>query len=289
MNKFRYHISRNIARLLPDKLYLSIKFRIRMGYWMDWDNPKTFNEKLQWLKVYNRHPEYTKMVDKVTVKKYVADIIGEQYIIPTLGVWKTVEEVDFKSLPDRFVIKCNHNSGKGMYICKDKSAMDEEDIRCGLRRGLQENYVIQNREYPYKNVPRRIIAEQYMEDESGYELKDYKFFCFDGEPRMIQLDFDRFTQHKKNLYSLEWELLPFSFNYPSHPECIFPKPDGLEKMIALARILSKGIPFVRVDFYNINGKIYFGEMTFFPATGLGKFRPEEWDLKLGSMINLPKR
>lgn len=286
MGFMRKKISRVVARFLPDTLYLSLKFRSHMGYWMNWDNPQTFCEKLQWLKVYDRHPEYTKMVDKVASKEYVAGIIGEEYIIPTLSIYNTAEEINFDKLPNQFVLKCTHDSGC-IVVCRDKSKLDIEAARKKLSKGLKRTYIIQNREYPYENVPRRIIAEQYMEDESGYELKDYKFFCFDGEPRMIQLDFDRFTQHKKNLYTLEWELLPFSFNYPSHPECIFPKPDGLEKMIALARILSKGIPFVRVDLYNINGRIYFGELTFFPASGVGRFTPHEWDYKLGELIHLP--
>jgi hypothetical protein len=288
MRTLRYYISRNIAKLLPDKLYLSIKYRTHFGYWMDWQNPKTFCEKLQWLKIYDKHPEYTQMVDKVAAKDYVAGIIGDEYIIPTLGVYNSADEIDFEKLPNQFVLKCTHDSG-GVIVCKDKSKLNTTAVKKKLANGLKRTYVIQTREYPYKDVPRRIIAEQYMEDESGHELKDYKFFCFHGEPRIIQLDFDRFTQHKKNLYTLEWELLPFSFNYPSHPECVFPKPDGLEKMIALARILSKGIPFVRVDLYNINGKIYFGELTFFPASGVGRFTPHEWDYKLGELIHLPEK
>lgn len=288
MRTLRYYISRNIAKLLPDKLYLSIKYRTHFGYWMDWQNPKNFCEKLQWLKIYDKHPEYTQMVDKVAAKDYVAGIIGDEYIIPTLGVYNSADEIDFEKLPNQFVLKCTHDSG-GVIVCKDKSKLNTTAVKKKLANGLKRTYVIQTREYPYKDVPRRIIAEQYMEDESGHELKDYKFFCFHGEPRIIQLDFDRFTQHKKNLYTLEWELLPFSFNYPSHPECVFPKPDGLEKMIALARILSKGIPFVRVDLYNINGKIYFGELTFFPASGVGRFTPHEWDYKLGELIHLPEK
>ena len=288
MSTIRYHISRTIARLLPDKIYLGIKFRSRFGYWMDWNNPKTFSEKLQWLKVYDRHPEYTKMVDKLAAKEYVASVVGEEFIIPTLAVYDSADEIDFENLPDQFVLKCTHDSG-GLVVCKDNSKFDRDAARRKLRKCLKRSYVIQNREYPYKNVTRRIIAEKYIEDESGYELKDYKFFCFSGAPRLIQLDFDRFSDHKKNLFSLDWELLPFSFNYPRHPECIFPKPIGLEKMIELAKVLSKNIPFVRIDLYNNNGKIYFGEITFFPASGLGKFQPVEWDDKLGEWIKLPDK
>lgn len=256
-----------------------------MGYWMDWENPRTFSEKLQWLKIYDRHPEYTKMVDKVAAKDYVAGIVGKDYIIPTLAVYNSADEIDFDALPNQFVLKCTHDSG-GLVVCHDKTKLNCEAAREKMRKGLKRTYTVQNREYPYKDVPRRIIAEQYMEDESG-ELKDYKFFCFGGEPLFIQLDFDRFVGHKKNLYSLNWELLPFSFNYPRHPECVFSRPKGLNRMIEIANVLSKGFPFIRVDMYNIKGKIFVGELTFFPASGMGKFKPEEWDLKLGNKIKLP--
>ena len=171
MGFMRKKISRVVARFLPDTLYLSLKFRSHMGYWMNWDNPQTFCEKLQWLKVYDRHPEYTKMVDKVASKEYVAGIIGEEYIIPTLSIYNTAEEINFDKLPNQFVLKCTHDSGC-IVVCRDKSKLDIEAARKKLSKGLKRTYIIQNREYPYENVPRRIIAEQYMEDESGYELKD---------------------------------------------------------------------------------------------------------------------
>lgn len=275
------------APLIPDKPFLAMKFYFKTGKKLNLTPPIRFNEKLQWLKLYDKHPEYTQLVDKIEAKKHVASLIGEEYIIPTLAIYDVVDEIDFEKLPNQFVIKCSHDSGS-IVVCKDKNKLDEAEVKRKLAKGLKKNFVSRTREYPYKYVKPRLIAEEYMEDESGYELKDYKFFCFGGEPRLIQLDFDRFSGHKKNLYTIQWELLPFSFNYSCHPECIFPKPNGLEKMVDIARKLSKGIPFIRVDLYNIKGKIYFGEITFFPASGMGKFQPEEWDYKLGEWLVLPK-
>lgn len=194
------------CNLLSDKLFLSLKFRLKMGGGINWKSPHTFNEKLQWLKLYNRRPEYTIMADKIEAKKWVAERIGEKYIIPTLGVWTKAEEVDFDTLPDKFVIKCNHNSGTGMYICKDKQQMDVQKVRNGLRTGLQEDYFHHNGEWPYKNIKPRIIAEQYIEDKKSHELYDYKFFCFNGKVKLFKIDFDRFTEHHANYWekSFRW-------------------------------------------------------------------------------------
>ena len=285
----RYHISRNIARLLPDKLYLSIKFRTHMGYWMDWEDPQTFNEKIQWLKVYDRHPEYTKMVDKVSAKEYVAGIIGNEYIIPTLAVYNSAAEIDFDNLPNQFVLKCTHDSG-GIVVCRDKSKLNLKATREILRKGLKRTYIIQNREYPYKDVPRRIIAEQYIEDEGG-ELRDYKFFCFDGEPKYLFVATDRGrtdTETKFDFFDMDWNHLPFTNGHPNNP--VTPeKPENFELMKQIAAKLSAGIPHVRVDLYNIRGKVYFGELTFFHWGGTVPFEPNEWDYKFGDNIHLPKR
>lgn len=279
-----------LARIAPlikdDEKFIKMKWKLCMNYPLNLDNPKTFNEKLQWIKLYDRKPIYTAMVDKYEAKKYVANIIGEEHIIPTIAVYDKVEDIDFDKLPNQFVLKWTHDSG-GLVICKDKSKLNVDEARKKLKKGERSHYFWRTREWPYKNVRPRIIAEQYMEDESGYELKDYKIFCFDGEPLVIQLDFDRFKEHKKNLYSPEWELLPFSFNYPSHPEIKFERPQKLDEMLKLARKLSKSIPFLRVDLYWTGERIYFGELTFFPAGGMGKFKPEEWDYKMGERIKLP--
>lgn len=288
MMDLRYHISRAFARFLPDKLYLSIKFRSHMGYWMDWNNPQTFNEKIQWLKVYDRHPEYTKLVDKAAVKNYVASIIGEQYIIPTLAVYDSADSIDFDNLPNQFVLKCTHDSG-GIVICRDKASLNKSAARTKLRKGLKRNYVIQNREYPYKNVLRRIIAEKYINDGDGNDIMDYKFFCFNGVPRFVELDFDRFTNHRRNVYDTKWNLLDLQILYPKGNDRAIPKPQNFDVMIEIAAKISIGIPHVRVDLYNVNGKIYFGEMTFFHGSGMESFTPQEWDLIFGKMIKLPKK
>lgn len=276
------------ARLWPDELFLKLKFRLVMGQKLDLDNPKTFNEKLQWLKLYNRKPEYTTMVDKYAVKGYVADIIGQEHIIPTLGVWNSVDEIDWDVLPNQFVLKTTHGGGGGgVIICKDKATFDKDKAKQQLHNSLNSDIYINFREWPYKDVPRRIIAEKYMLDESGYELKDYKFFCFNGSVECFKVDFDRFTSHKANYYDRNATLLPFWETVcPADHSKILDKPKLFNKMIEYAEILSKNIPFVRIDFYNINGKIYFGEITFFPAAGMGKFEPEEWDIILGKWLNI---
>lgn len=252
------------------------------------DNPRTFNEKLQWLKLHNQRPEYTRMVDKYEAKECVKEILGEEYIIPTLGVWERFEDIDFNNLPNQFVLKCTHDSG-GLVICKDKSKLDISKVRRKINRSLKKNFFYEHREYPYKDVKPRIIAEKYMIDDSSTDLKDYKFFCFNGKVQCLKVDFDRFTKHGANYYDKEWNLLPFyEICCPSNPLKIIGKPKYLNKMVEVAEKISKGIPFVRVDLYDVNNKIYFGEITFFPNAGNGKFEPEEWDYKLGEWLQLPK-
>lgn len=289
--ELRYRISRTIAFCLPDKLYLSIKFRTKMGYWMDWENPQTFCEKIQWLKVYNYHTEYTEMVDKWAAKKYVAQRIGQEYIIPTLGVYNSSEEIDFSKLPSQFVLKCTHDSG-GIVVCNNKTYLNYENVKNKLAKGLKRTYVVQNREYPYKKVPRKIIAEQFIQTDSGSDLIDYKFFCFNGKAEYCQVIANRSTDETIDFYDREWihqefiGLLPTAHHAPIAQD----KPINYDKMLEIADKLASEIssPFVRIDLYNIKGKIYFGEITFFPATGMGVFRPTEWDKKLGDMIKLPK-
>lgn len=276
------------ARLFPDELYLKMLFPLRTGYKLNLKNPQTFNEKLQWLKLNNRKPEMVKMVDKVDAKKYVANIIGDEYVIPTLGVYTSVDEIDFESLPNQFVLKCTHDSG-GIVICNDKSKLDIEAAKDKLRRGLKVNYYYQNREWPYKQVKPRIIAEQYMVDESGFELKDYKFFCFDGEVKLLFIASDRGSkteETKFDFFDIGFNHLPFLNGHPNSIKKIN-KPENFDKMIELAGKLSVGHPHIRVDFYNVNGKIYFGELTFYHWSGMTPFKPIEWDYKLGKLINLP--
>ncbi len=273
---------------LPDKWAVSIKYRNHFYKKLDLKNPQTFNEKLQWLKLYDRRPEYTRMVDKYLAKEYVAGIIGEEYIIPTLGVWKTFDEIDFDTLPNQFVLKCNHGSGD-VVICKDKSAFDKESARKKLTAALEQDYYLVSREWPYKDVPRRIIAEQYLEDTDLQDTRDYKFFCFHGRVNCFKVDFDRFSAHHANWYDRSCNLLPYGEVVcpPCHTKQL-ELPDSLPHMIDLAEKLSQKIPFLRVDFYCVNHRIYVGELTFYPASGLLPFTDMEWDRIMGSWLTLPK-
>lgn len=278
-----------IAPVVPDKLFLAVKFRLTMGYWMDFDNPKTYNEKLQWLKLYDRQPDYSQMVDKAGAKEYVAQRIGKQYIIPTIGIWDRPEDIPWNELPDQFVAKVTHDSG-GIVICKDKKQLDIAAAITKLSNALKQDYYAVSREWPYKDVQRRIIVEQYMVDESGYELKDYKFFCFNGEPKMLFIATDRENPEedtKFDFFDMDFNLLPFT-NGHEHAKVCPDKPKGFDTMVELARKLSAGIPHVRVDFYDINGQVYFGELTFYHWSGFVPFNPTEWDLKIGNWINLAK-
>lgn len=279
---------RGLLNLLSDKQYLKLMFQVRLGKKLDLKNPKSFSEKLQWLKLHDRKPEYTTLVDKHEVKSYISEKLGPEYVIPTLGVWDRFEDIDFDSLPDQFVLKCTHDSG-GLVICRDKSSFDKEAAKEKISKCLKHNYYWHGREWPYKNVKPRIIAEQYIEDVSG-ELKDYKLMCFNGEVRCSFICSDRFSEKGLHVtfFDRDWNVMPFERQYPSVKKG-FPRPHNYEKMVCLAEKLSKDIPFVRVDFYEVNGSIYFGEITFFPGSGLESFDPEEWDYTLGSWITLPSK
>ena len=275
-------------RLLPDKLYLSILYKTKFGKKLSWQNPKTFNEKLQWLKIFDRRPEYTTYVDKYKVREYIAKTIGEEYLIPLLGVWDNPEEIDFNKLPNQFVLKCNHDSGK-VCICKDKSKFDIKSTKEKLYNSLKRDYYMRSREWPYKNVPRKIIAEKYMEDElEPLSLRDYKFMCFEGKVKCSFVCSDRNTKEGLHVtfFDTNWKVLPFERHYPARKEGL-PKPKCYDEMVNLAEKLTKGIPFVRVDFYEINGKVYFGELTFYPGSGFEEFTPRSADEWLGSFIKLP--
>lgn len=276
---------------MSDEEYLRLKYRLIMGKELSLTNPQSFNEKIQWLKLYNRRPEYTTMVDKYAVKEYVARIIGEEYIIPTIGVWDNPNDIDFSVLPSRFVLKCNHNSGLGMFICQDKEGIDEKRIRHDLKKGLKEDFYLRGREWPYKHVKRRIIAEQFLEDEDSPFLKDYKFFCFNGKVEFLYISegWDNHETARISYVTLDWKQAEFYRDDYKPFDSLPAKPYNYEKMIQLAEKLSKGIPFVRVDFYEVNRRVLFGELTFFTGSGFTKFVPEEWDLKLGSLISLPEK
>lgn len=279
---------RKMLNWLPDKVFLEAAFRARFGRKLNLNNPETFNEKLQWLKLYNRKPEYTKMVDKYLVRDYVKEKIGEEYLIPLLGVWDDPEKIDFNELPMQFVLKCNHNSGLGMCICKDKNSLDINKVKEELKKGINQNYYLTSREWPYKDVPRRIIAEKYMVDESGYELKDYKFYCFDGKVKLVMINSDRMSSEKTkaNYFDENYQLLDFVWGY-ENAEIPPQKPEKFEEMKYLAEKLSEGITHVRIDFYQTPSGIYFGEITFFDGSGFDAIEPIEWDYKIGSWLKLP--
>jgi hypothetical protein len=279
------------AWALPDKLFLQLRYRLEIGSKLNLANPQRFSEKLQWLKLYNRNAEQTKMVDKAAVKHYVTDKIGAEHVIPTLGIWEHFDDIDFDALPERFVLKTTHGGGgSGVVICKNKSTFDKSRARRLLEHSLKSGGYHLYREWPYCNVPRRIIAEQYVVDEAAGELKDYKFFCFNGEPRLLKVDFGRFTEHHANYYDLDWLLLNIGetdlLPVPEHVEVC---PKNFDEMVRLARILSENLPFARIDLYNVDGQIYFGEITFFPASGLLPFVPDSADFYLGSLLTLPAK
>ena len=289
-SKLSLAILTRFASIIPDKQYLKWLFRIYMGYKLDLKNPKTFSEKLQWLKLYNRKPDYAQMVDKYEAKKYVASIIGEEYIIPTLGVWEKFDNIDFDKLPDQFVLKTTHGGGNtGVVICKDKSTLDKDAAKRKLNRSLKSDIYKSLKEWPYKNVAKRIIAEQLIESSERQDLADYKFFCFNGEPKFCQVIAGRESGITTiDWYDKNWIHQDFHEpkNYPFSKEG-HTKPSCFEEMLHLASKLSVGQPFLRVDFYEIDNQIKFGELTFFPTSGMGGFEPMEWDHKFGELIELP--
>lgn len=279
-------VLRQVSPLIKnDELYIKLEYFFGMKKFLNLENPQTFNEKLQWLKLYAKKKEYTNLVDKYEAKNHVAKILGKDHIIPTLGVWDRFEDIDFEKLPNQFVLKCTHDSG-GLVICKDKTQLNIKKARKKINKSLKKNFYLEHREYPYKDVRPRIIAETYMVDESGIELKDYKFFCFDGEPRMLFVATDRPYDTRFDFFDTEFNHLPFKQGHPLATKKIV-KPKGFDEMLRFAALLSKDMPHVRIDLYDINGKIYFGEYTFFHFSGNVPFEPEEWDYKVGQWLNLP--
>ena len=281
---------RHLLDWLPDKPYLQLSYHAIMGKKLNLDNPQTFNEKLQWLKLYDRKPEYTMMVDKYKVREYIKEKLGEEYLIPLLGVWDDPDEIDFDALPDQFVLKCNHNSGLGMCICKDKSRLDIPKVRAELRKGLAQDYYLTGREWPYKDVSRKIICEKFMEDTLDGELRDYKFYCFAGKAEAVMINSDRNADEatKADYFDRDYNWLDFTWGY-SHAPVPPRKPEKFDEMIRIAELLSNGLPHARIDLYSCNGQIYFGEITFFDGSGFDAITPVEWDYKLGSMITLPDK
>ena len=285
-------IVKNYFGFLPDKIYLSLRYRCQMGRWINWKNPQTFTEKLQWLKVYNHRLEYTTMVDKVAVKKYVADLIGEEYIIPTLGVWDNPEDIDWDTLPNQFVLKTTHSGGSnGVIICRDKRTFDTGEAVSKLNESLKSDIYSTFREWPYKDVPRRVIAEQLIceqHNQGQQDLTDYKFFCFNGEPEYCQVIRNRSQTMTIDFYDMEWKHQEFIGLHPVMTNGLHPVtcPIHINDLRTICMKLAKDIPFVRIDFYVLDNREYFGELTFYPASGFGVFTPYDWDIKLGELLLL---
>lgn len=278
-----------IQRILPAKVYLSLRYRLLFGRWINWKNPKTFTEKLQWLKVYHYGIKESCLVDKILVKDYVAARLGEGYVLPTLGIWNKAEDISFESLPKEYVLKCNHDSGS-IFFSKGDEPINHQKAREKLTKTLKTNYYWTGCETPYRFVKPQIFAEPLMKSSASGGLRDYKFFCFNGEPKMFKIDFNRFIDHHANYYDVEGNLLPFG---EIAPPPSFEKriiiPSNLSMMVDIARKLSQGLPFARIDLYNVDERIVFGEITLFPTSGFGRFTDDEWDLRLGSWLTLPSK
>lgn len=271
---------------IEDKKFLEEQFRFKMKYRLNLEHPKTFNEKLQWLKLYDRKDIYTKMVDKYEVKKYVASIIGEEYIIPTLGVYNKFEDINFSQLPNQFVIKCTHDSG-GIVICKNKETFNFKQAKKKLEKNLKQNFYYKAREWPYKNVKPRIIVEKYIEDVNNKDLRDYKLMCFNGKVKCSFVCLERNSKSglKIDFYDENWNKMNFSRHYKNSNQET-KKPNNYEKMVEFSERLSKDTKFLRVDFYEIKDQLYFGELTFYPGAGYEEFTPFEYDEILGNWIDL---
>lgn len=281
--------ARGLLNWMPDQAYLSALWLAYFHKKIDWKNPKSFNEKIQWLKVYDRNPLYPTLVDKFAMREYIKNTVGEAYLIPLVGgPWNNFDEIDFSLLPERFVLKSTHDSG-GVVICRGKDRFDQKAAREKIEKSLKRNYYWGGREWSYRDIRPRIIAEAYMENTSGDELADYKFMMFGGEFRSVFVCSNRFADGELNVtfFDPDWNRMPFERHYHADPHEL-PKPTCYDVMIRVAERLSEGLPFVRVDLYEINGRVYCGELTLYPGSGLETFQPEEWDAKIGEWIDLKK-
>ena len=282
-------------RWMSDEAYIKMVYRIHFGVYPDLEHPKTYNEKLNWLKLHDRQPKYTDIVDKYTVKQYISRIIGTEYVVPTLGVWDRFEDIDFDALPNQFVLKCTHDSG-GLVICRDKSKLNKAKARRKINSSLKRNYYWTGREWPYKDVKPRIIAEPYLEEHNcmypnhvdANILTDYKFFCFNGIPKVMYIAKDIGIGPESDYFDMDFVHLPIIMDGDSFAPVPPVKPKHFEKMKEIAAVLSRNIPHIRVDFYCVDDKLYVGELTFFHSSGMCHIYPEEWDYKLGEWIATPQ-
>jgi hypothetical protein len=281
--KLKHPVTRHVTDLLSDALFLRLYFAYKRRQILHLADPKTFSEKIQWLKLYGKLEDYSQYVDKYDVRPFIEKELGERYLIPLIGMWQDAEDIPFETLPDRFVLKGTHGSGYN-FVCKDKSKIDVAALKKTITSWTEENFYITTRETQYKKCTPKIVVEQYLEDESG-ALRDYKFFCFDGQPTLIEVISDRFEGRRIDFFDLEWNHLDIERDHP-RSEIAPTKPANLTDMIKAATTLSAHFPFVRADFYSVDGKTYFGELTFTPGSGLGEFKPAKTDDDLGAMLNL---
>ena len=291
-NQLGIALLKHLGKWMPDKLYLQLRYRLEVGQRLNLSDPKSFSEKLQWLKLYNRQPEYTIMVDKVKVKEYVASIVGEEHIVPTIGVWDRPEDIVWDCLPHRFVLKTNHSGGStGVIVCKDKDSFDRQKAIDKLTRSFHKDVFYSYREWPYKNVERKVFAEEYIAPPLGVkDLPDYKWYCFGGEPLFCQVIQDRTTHETIDFFDTNWQHQEYvGLNPKAHNATVPPaRPSNLDQHLYIARKLSKNIPFARIDLYETEKGVLFGEITFYPMSGMGLFRPIQWNYKLGELIHIQK-
>lgn len=274
---------------IDDLSFAKLQYRLVNGGKLNLKNPKTYNDKIQWIKIYDHNPDYHKLADKLEVRKFVTDRIGAEYLIPVVGgPWDSCDDIDYDKLPNQFVLKCTHDSG-GIVICHNKDSFDSKRASRFLGNRIKRDYYLHGREWAYKGLVPRVYAEKYLVDESGTELKDYKIFCFDGVPKVIQVDFGRFTKHERNLYTPEWEYIPAQIKYPTNPRHQITRPECLREMLEVASKLSKGLTQARVDLYVIYDKIYFGEITLYHGSGCETFKPAEFGKTMGDYIKIPNK
>lgn len=279
--------TRGLLNWMPDKIYLKLIYRAEVGGKLNLNSPSTYTEKLQWLKIYDRNPKYIEYVDKFKVRSIISDSIGGQHLIPLIGVYNSVEEIDWAKLPNQFVLKCTHGSHCNI-ICKDKGELDIELAKSKLNKWMKKSWYWFGREWVYKEIKPRIVCEQFMVDNSNEGLKDYKFLCFNGKAKSIFIAQGLGKNRKSDFYDLNFQHIPVK-QHNENSDSISERPINLKKMIELSEVLSKDIPHVRVDFYEINGKVYFGELTFYHFSGLRKFEPDSYDKLLGKWLKLPEK
>ena len=287
-NNYRFSVlsSLGVFNGMNDKKYIEKKFKNQMGYSLDLENPITYNEKIQWLKLYDRNSKYIYMADKYEAKKIVSNILGDEYVVPTIGIYDDFDKINFEELPNQFVMKCTHDSG-GVIVCKEKKYFNYKEARKKINKNLKKNYFFYGREWPYKNINPRIIIEKYLEDSYQKEIIDYKFFCFNGKVEYLYISEGSHTLNQK-IQFFDKNYLPIDCSRSDYNkfERIPKKPKNFDKMIEFAELLSKNIEHIRIDFYEINGQLYFSEFTFYTGSGYVPFNEKHWDFKFGSLINL---